>query len=340
MKTKLRYVQVFKDRYGKVRTYYRRNGRRQRIDGEPESAEWLSAYMRIEKSFEAAPTKVADHETLGFAIQDYISTSRYQALSVNTRANYRSVLDEIAEVLGAQPIAAFSRGDIIKIRDKVARRSPTRAVLTVNVLRQVFERACDIDAIERNPARGVRLPEGFKSTPHRKWTDQEITLFKERARPHVRRAMMVLLHTGLRCSDALQLKRNVMHGDTIDLTTAKTDTPVVIPIHPDLKQEFVRRLPVESTFMICGARGQSLGRHGLLAMFRREFDRLGVPLDRLPTTHGLRKNAVVAMVEIGAPEQTINAITGQSIPTIRHYAQEYERKKVALRVVPLWQGEK
>jgi len=205
----------------------------------------------------------------------------------------------------------------------------------VKVLNLVFECAADLDIVDRNPAKGVRPPDGFKSTPRRKWTDDEIDLIYKHGRPHVRRSMMVLLHTGLRVSDAVALRRDVVQGGMIELTTQKNKKDVVIPIHADLKAELNRSLPVESVYLITGARGQRLRRHGVLAMFHREFARLGVADS--PTTHGLRKNAVVALIEAGASEQMINAVTGQSIPIIRHYGQEYERRKLALQVVPLWE---
>jgi integrase len=338
MKTDLPYVQKFKDRHGKIRTYYRRSGLRQRIDGKPGSAEWLSDYMRIHKSFETAPRAVPDHESFRYAVSDYLSTQRYLSLAPNTRANYRSMLDELSNALGDQRLSDFSRGDIIKIRDKIAQRSNARAELAVKTMKMVFERACDVDTIDRNPAKGVRKPDGYKSTPHRSWTDDELALFRERARPHVRRAMLVLLYTGLRCSDALQLKRGAIDNGAIAITTQKAKTDVVIPLHSELKEELATPLPVESIYLICGARGKALGRHALLAMFRREFDALGVPRNQQPTTHGLRKNAVSALVEAGCSPREIQAVTGQSLPIIEHYAREYDRKQLAASAIHKLEG--
>lgn len=335
MKTDLPYVQKFKDRHGKVRTYYRRNGMRQTIEGVPGSANWLSRYMRIHESFEAKASVVPDHETFEFAVQDYLDTSRFRSLAENSKSVYRRILDKLRLEFGSERVADFTRGDIIKIRDAIAARSPSKAMATVNVLRVVFDRACDIDTIVRNPAKGIRNPVGLKPKPHRKWTDAELNMFRERAQPHVRRAMLVLLHTGLRCSDALKLKRDVLTGNGISLMTQKTSAEVFIPISDELRSEFERKMPVESVLMIHGGRGQAMTRHGLLAMFRREFERLGIGKADQPTTHGLRKNAVVALIEAGAEEQSISAITGQSISTIRYYGQEYKRETVAMKVVPL-----
>lgn len=334
MKIEYRYVKAYKDRHGKLRTYYRRNGLEQRIDGDPLSEEWHERYRRINASFETPERKRRDHNTLAFAIEEYLKSARYEALALNTQKNYRSVIDEMERKFGKHRLQDFSRGAIVKLRDTISKRSKARADLTVKVLRLVLNTAADLDLIAINPAKGITAPPGFKSTPHRKWTDEEIVLFKENAKPHVRRAMMVLLHTGLRCSDALKLKRDAIKQGKICLTTQKTDQPVVIPVHPDLADEMAKPLLVESISMISGARGQELKRHGLLAMFHREFARLGVT-DR-PVTHGLRKNAVVSMIEVGAGEDIIHSITGQSYPTIRKYGEEFDRNKMAMKVVPLW----
>ena len=333
MKVDLPYIQKFKDRHGKIRTYYRRGKHKQRIDGDPGSQEWQNCYWRIHESFEAAPRAVPDHESFQYAVTDYLSTQRYLALSKNTRIAYRSALDELVKALGKQRVRDFTRGDVINIRDQISKRSPTRAELVVKAIKQVFERACDVDTIDRNPAKGVRKPEGYKSTPYRKWTDEEIDLLRKRARPHVRRAMLVLLYTGLRCSDALRLKRAVIKDGMLEITTEKAGTEVCIPLHSELQAELKNPLPVESLYLICGARGTQISSKALLSMFRREFKALGVPRDQQPTTHGLRKNAVTALVEAGCAPREIQAVTGQSLPIIEHYAREYDRKKLSTAAI-------
>lgn len=335
MNNKPPYVQIFKDRHGKTRCYYRRSGHRQPIDGEPGSSFWYGNYARIHASFEDRGDVVPDHETFRAAVQEYYSSARYRKLRTSTQANYRSSLDELVEILGMHRLSEFTRGSVIKIRDMLAQRSKSRAMLAIYVLRSVFDTACDNDIIDRNPAKGVTPPEGFEPKPHRKWDDVEIEAFKKRAKPHVRRAMMVLLYTGLRVTDATNLKRDAIKQGVVRLRTQKTDTPVVIPVHSELKVELERNLPVESIWLISGAYGQQMNRNSMHTMLKREFKRLGI--DDAPTTHGLRKNAVVCLIEAGAEPRQIQAITGQSLAMIEHYGREYSRDHLAHQAIRLWE---
>lgn len=200
----------------------------------------------------------------------------------------------------------------------------------------MFENACDNDILDRNPAKGVTPPEGFEPKLHRKWSNEEINAFRQRAKDYVRRAVMVLLYTGLRVSDATSLKRDAVKGGVIRLRTQKTNTPVVIPVHSELKSELENPLPVESIWLIQGARGQQLNRNSLHSMLMREFKSLGIT--DAPTTHGLRKNAVVCLIEAGADPRQIQAITGQSLAMIEHYGQECTSDNLAHQAIRLWEN--
>lgn len=134
MKNRPPYVQLFKDRHGKTRCYYRRNGQRQSIEGKPGSTFWYANYARIHASFEAMHDVAPDHETFRFVVGEYYCSARYRKLRHSTQANYRSSLEELVQILGAHRMSEFTRGSIIKIRDTLAQRSKSRAMLAIYVL--------------------------------------------------------------------------------------------------------------------------------------------------------------------------------------------------------------
>jgi len=80
--------------------------------------------------------------------------------------------------------------------------------------------------------------------------------------------------------------------------------------------------------------GNSFGPVYFGAWFRKEMKRLG--LGGLQP-HGLRKNAVCALLEAGCSEAETAAITGQSIPMVMHYAKKVNQKRLATSAMAKWE---
>lgn len=335
MSKKLPYLHSFKDRHGKRRDYYRRSGSRQAIKGEFGSAEWLKSYASIHQSFEAQGPAVADHNSFEFAVQEYLASRRFQKLADTTKQVYRIHLDKLRESLGHVALSDFTRGSVVQIRNRIAAKSPRSAIEAIKLMNLVFECACDLDMIDRNPAKGVKKPDDYKAVPHRPWTEDEIALFAERADPFMRRAMMFLLYTGLRCSDALDLTRACIEENMISTTAGKTGTDLFIPLHVDLRAELARSLPIESIYLVPGRRGQQLTRFALINAVKRQFWKLGIQ-STLPL-HGLRKNAIICLIEAGCTPRQIQPITGQSLQMIEHYGQGYDRRRLASEAIIKWE---
>lgn len=328
----LKFIQAFADRHGKARYYYRRNGVRKPIEGEFGSSEWLASYKAIHDSFSAASDQEPAPDTFAGVVLSYYRSPKYERLKPKTKSNYRKALEPLVEALGRAKLKDITRGAIVKIRDQIAVNSPRRAIEALKVLNLVFERACDLDLIDRNPARRVENPINYKSEPHRPWSQEYIDTFLAGAGPFWRRAFMVLLYTGLRREDAVNLRRDHIINNRICLTmettgqaTRKTGAEVVIPIVPALAEELARPLPIEGLTLITGTRGRQIRGDVLYHSIMKEAKGLGI--EKPPPLHGLRKNAVMRLIEAGLEYREIHAITGQSIRMIEHYGREYDRHR-------------
>ena len=128
---------------------------------------------------------------------------------------------------------------------------------------------------------------------------------------------MVLLYTGLRREDAINLQRSLIINDRIYLSKdrtgdaiRKTGAEVFIPIHPRLAEELSTPLPIEGLTLITGTRGRPIRGDVLTNSIRKEAKRLGITDP--PPLHGLRMNAVMRLFEIGCSVEEFHAITGQS----------------------------
>ncbi len=54
--------------------------------------------------------------------------------------------------------------------------------------------------------------------------------------------------------------------------------------------------------------------------------------------HGLRKSAVVMLLEVGCTTAEVQAITGQSMQMVEHYAKQVNQKKLAAAAILKWEN--
>lgn len=337
---KLPYLNRIRNRHrpGEHFFYYRRAGKNVPIEGDVGSSNWHQNYQRIHSSFESGSKPVdprRPEDIFGEVVKVYLASQRFVHLKDKSKMNYRKVLERVMPIFGDIPIGDINARHLSELRDKIAEQSPRKAKETLKVLRLVFKTAFERAIIKFNPAEGIDNPIGYKAEPWRPWTQAEIALFQKKARPVWRRAMMVLLYTGQRRSDAIEMRRDDIKDDMIQGIAAKTGKTVFIPIHRELARELTTPLPIESVYLICGQSGQKMTKQWLTNGMTREWRRIGSA--NPPPLHGLRKNAVMALIEAGATEDGVNAITGQSREMVRHYAQDYERKGLAKAAILKWE---
>ena len=146
---------------------------------------------------------------------------------------------------------------------------------------------------------------------------------------------MVLLYTGQRRGDVIKMRRDQISDGMIEVVTSKTASRVYIPIHVELANELSTPLPVESIYLIVGHGGKPMTPDYLSHGLQKECRRIGIEPN--PPLHGLRKNAVMALIEAGCERREVQAITGQSMEMIEHYAREYDRRGHARAAILKWE---
>ena len=131
MVTKLRWVKRYRS-FGKEYAYYRRDGQRVPIEGEPDSVEWLESYNRIHASFEKP-----NHDntgTLGALIKAYKASPEFAQLAPRTRSDYDGLMSILDDGYGAGRVGTLQRHHAYSIRDKFA-GTPRKANHLVATLR-------------------------------------------------------------------------------------------------------------------------------------------------------------------------------------------------------------
>src|ERR1041385_6320962 len=127
------------------------------------------------------------------------------------------------------------------------------------------------------------------------------------------------------------------------LTQGKTGKALEIPIHPELKKALPAIYPNDNTPILAkfgkGKRPKSprpLSPVYFGHLMARAIAEAGLPDDCV--LHGLRKSAVVALIEAGCTPHEAASITGQSLRMVEYYAKQRDQKKLAVTAMNKWSG--
>ena len=114
--------------------------------------------------------------------------------------------------------------------------TPMAANNLMKLLRYLLDHAVAVNMVAANPAIGVRKYRS-KSDGHHTWTeDGDRAVFaRHPLDTSAGLAMALMLYTGQRRGDVVTHGTPARHaGDLIAVRQEKTDTPLLIPMHPEL----------------------------------------------------------------------------------------------------------
>ena len=230
-------------------------------------------------------------------------------------------------MLGELPLPSITRRAVVRLQDKIAETQPRTAIEVTKVLNLVFLCALDRGDVDINPADGVKKPARYKPKQHEAWTDEQIAMFIAGAKPVWRRAVIVALYTGLRRGDLIRLSRSHIKKGSIRINIEKTDGETVIPIHSELAAELEREMPAASLMLIPTARGRQMRPNSLTHGIQKEWKRFGV--ENGPPVHGLRRSAIIRLLEAGCTVEEVKSITGQSKRMVEYYTGRMHSEALA-----------
>lgn len=152
---------------------------------------------------------------------------------------------------------------------------------------------------------------------------------------HLRRAVVLGLHTGQRRSDLADMKWTAIKGACLKVTPIKTrkkkksSNVLLIPIHPDLAAELASwRKGATSETILETKFGQPWIPVYLSRQMAVELQKLG--LDKGLNVHGMRKLAATRLAQAGCSAHEIASITGhKSLAMVQLYTESVEQERMA-----------
>jgi integrase len=326
-KIKLRYVDEYIDRTGKLRRYFRRGGKRiGPLNGEPGSAEFMAAYAAYLAEKPAAAKTVLHADSLAKLIIDFYGSRLYTDLKPSSRKLYKYALEPLSKAHGHRSASAMTAEHAEKIINQIGAIRPGMGNLTRAVMRRVMQFAVKTKLRNDNPMMGI---EPFKVGEHHTWTDAELRQFEDKWRLGTRQrlAYALLLYTGQRVGDVAKMNRADLADGLIHVVQQKTGAELWVPMHPDLVKA-MKALPAKGLTLIGDANGRPIQRSTLSWLMRAAIKEAGLPSRCV--SHGLRKAAMRRLAEADSTANQIASISGhKTLKEVERYTKAADQKKMA-----------
>lgn len=248
-----------------------------------------------------------------------------------TKKLYRIGLDYFRKKLPTAPAGRLERSDIALLIDQRAAENPGSANSLLSVINTLYKWARTRGHVNNDPGRDIPY---LEMGEHEPWPEHILEAGLKAKDPLVRRAVHVLYFTAQRINDAVKIPRAAIQSDVVPVKQMKTGKEILIPLHATLRAE----LATDAGSMGYLIPGLKLGkpikadtlRDRIQAWAKENFNTYVVP-------HGLRKNAVNALLEAGCSAAQAAAISGQSLQMVEHYAKRRAQGKLASAAILLWE---
>lgn len=269
-----------------------------------------------------------DPNSLAWLIDQYMSSSDWNATAAQTQKQRRNILKRIAEKSGARSFRSLTQADIEETREDIAKTGATSmANAVIKTLRQFFAWATP-KFTPVNIARDVKLVERDETEGFHTWTVEEQAKF-EAFYPlgtRERLAYAVLRWTGQRRGDCVQMGDQNVRDGVIRIKQGKTGTKVAIPVLPELTEALAKG-PRGEMVWIVGDKGLPITADAFTTWFRQVCNKAGLPEC---SAHGLRKACACDFAARGATLDELKAWFGWTenrTPGI--YTEQANREQLA-----------
>lgn len=326
---RLRYVNAFHDRHGRLRFYFRRRGFKSvPLTGSPGSTEFMDAYQaalsgapRVLVGVNRQPGTVA---TLMLA---YLHSPAFLALATETKRTRRNILQRFASEHGDKRVALLQREHVQKMVSAKA-ATPFAARNFLNTLRAVMAFAIEAGIRDDDPTMGVKRAKA-RSDGFRTWTEEDIARFeaKHPVGTRARLALALLLYTAQRRFDVVGMGRQHIRNGELHVRQHKTGSQLTVPMHGELVA-VLDATPSEHLTFLTTKDGKPFSPAGFTNWFREMCNQAGLP--KGTSAHGLRKAACRRLAEAGCSANVIASISGHaSLREVERYTKAADQARMA-----------
>ena len=335
-KMTLPYIHEFTKR-GQVFRYVRKAGKKVRLRLAPEHQDFLAEYQAALVKLKGPPP--SDPGALGSwnaLIDTYLDCAHFEGLRESTKAENKRECRYIRARWGTKPVDRLEACHVLKWQDEL-KKLPGKAN---NML------ACVKMLLKFGRGRKFKTPaydeileiKELKIGELRGWTEAELAKFEAKWEVGTRERLIyaLALYTGQRKADLLAMTRAHIDVGFIGVAQQKTGVRLAIPIHRRLS-EAIDAMDVQGLALIARLDGQPLRSRELHDVFASATQSAGLEGCVL---HGLRKAATRRLIEAGASDAEVMAITGhETAEMLKLYSKGKNQKRLATQaMLKLWEN--
>jgi integrase len=298
-----------------------------------EKAELLRREIELDK-------KVIEKVSVKDACDRWIADCEARQLKDSSIRKYREIKKELSDGWGKVPLRNISVDDVRKLRECWVYFSSTTAK-RLELVRAFFSFCVASGWIEKNPAKGVKLPK-VKQIPTLPFSDTQIekllwavesireihTQIPESTEKRLRALILLLLHSGMRISDAVVMQRDRIKDGNLLIYTQKTGTPVWCPL-PKNVIDALAACDEGDPYYFWSGNGTT---KSMITEWQERMKKAcviaGIPDGHF---HRLRDTFSVRLLEKGVPLETVAILLGNTVQVCqKHYAPWVKSRQVKL----------
>ena len=331
------HVKAIRKRSGRVYYYFikhretERERRPVRMPDDPASPEFWSAYAEL---MQLPPPAPARRDTVSDLAAAWQASPEWAAMSFRTQKEWGRLVRIILDGWGDQPVALIEPKHVLAFRDGFASK-PATANNLLRAMSSMLAWSVPRGWRSDNPCREVKQlagGDGYDPWPWEVIEDSRIAL-----RGDLWWAVALALYTGQRLSDVLAMRWDAISGGLLAVKQGKTGKRLAIPLHKDLRA-VLDTIPKRAVTILTSAEGTPWTPDGFQTSWRKH--RPAVVVEKGLVFHGLRKSAVVTLLEAGCTDAEVSAITGQSRAMVEHYARMVNQEKLARSAILRWENQR
>jgi integrase len=260
---------------------------------------------------------------------EYQRHSKFTNRAESTQNTYLTYLKVIERTMGMAEVNAIERRDVQALMDQMA-ATPGAANMTLLVLRNLFKFAKAREYVRADPTEGVELNE-TDGEGHEPWPEWLVEAGLND--PALRLPIALLYFTAQRIGDVCRMRWTDIRDGFVAVKQQKTKKPLDIRLHERLAA-ILADTPREAMTLLYGAKNRPMRPATLRSQLQAWASKQGE--DIVP--HGLRKNAVNALLESGCSIGETASISGQSLGMVEHYARRMNSRSMGSAAILKWQG--
>lgn len=274
----------------------------------------------------------AEPVTIEFALSAFLDDQKARSISEGTQRKIKPLIATLRTFCAESRLTTLPELDLNHVRRFRAawKDSPISALKKLERLRSFFNFCVASGWIAANPAKILKNPI-VTNPPTLPFTEAELQRILQCAIGKWRVLILVLLYSGLRIGDAVQLTPEQIQEGRLFLYTQKTNVPVRVPL-PDFVLHELGRLPITGGYYFWKREPRSkeaTASGNARRALRRIFNSAQIPKGH---PHQFRDTFAVRLLKTGVPLQDVSILLGHSSikVTEKHYAPWVEERQTRL----------